>query len=155
MPVRKYTREILEDAVQNSVSIAGVLRHIGVRQAGGTQAHVSKMIKRYGIDTSHFTGRGHNKGQPARNLKDLGSILCIYPEGSFRPKRVQLFRAMMESGLDYICAFCYNNGEWQGNPLTLDIDHINGDWLDNRIGNLRFLCPNCHTQTETYGSKKR
>ena len=53
---RKYTEELLRDAVENSVSIAGVLRYLGVVQSGGMHAHISRSIKRFGIDTSHFMG---------------------------------------------------------------------------------------------------
>ena len=57
--------------------------------------------------------------------------------------------------LEYKCALCGNTGEWQGKPLTLQLDHINGEHLDHRLENLRFLCPNCHSQTETFGSRQR
>ena len=52
--------------------------------------------------------------------------------------------------LEYKCALCGNIGEWQGQLLTLQIDHINGIRNDNRKENLRWLCPNCHSQTETF-----
>ncbi len=73
----KYTREILADAVASSVSIAGVLRHIGLTMAGGSHAHISRRIKFYGLDTSHFTGQaqappGHDRVRhhlPMRSLR--------------------------------------------------------------------------------------
>jgi 5-methylcytosine-specific restriction endonuclease McrA len=54
--------------------------------------------------------------------------------------------------VSYSCAEC-NISEWQGNPITLELDHINGNNKDNRIENLRLLCPNCHSQTATYKNR--
>ena len=60
-----------------------------------------------------------------------------------------------ENRLEYKCAECGNRGEWLGKPLSLQLDHINGKNNDHRIENLRFLCPNCHTQTDTYSGKNK
>lgn len=65
----------------------------------------------------------------------------------------KLRRALMEIGRPYACEFCGNPGEWQGKPLNLEVDHISGNRFDDRKENLRFLCPNCHSQTETFGSR--
>ena len=141
----KYTKEVLESAVSASFSYAGVLRELGLRQAGGTQAHIANQIRKFDIDTSHFTGQGHNKGKIPRNLKAVDEILVVLPEGSLRPKRSQLLRAMLDRGLKYECA-CGNLGVWNDKPLTLEINHKDGDWLNNRLENLEFMCPNCHSQ---------
>lgn len=55
--------------------------------------------------------------------------------------------------MEYKCACCGNTGEWNGRPLVLQLDHINGDNCDNRLENLRFLCPNCHSQTDTFAGR--
>lgn len=150
----KYTKEILQDAVNNSLSYAGVLRHLKLPQAGGTQAHIKRRIVSYEIDTSHFTGKGHNKGKASRNRRTPEEILIVRPEGSLRESVVRLRRALLESGVPYQCQ-CGLTDTWQDGILTLEIDHINGDPLDNRIGNLRFICPNCHSQqTQTSRSWK-
>lgn len=143
----KYTRELMEDAVANSTSFAGVLRHLGLRQAGGTQSHIANVVRKYSIDTSHFLGAGHNRGKVAGNRKSAKEILLVLPEGSLRPKRAQLKRAMIESGLEYQCS-CGLGPEWNEKPLTLHINHKDGDWLNNKLENLEFLCPNCHEQEE-------
>lgn len=53
---------------------------------------------------------------------------------------------------NYECAQCGNTGEWMGKPISLQLDHISGDNTDNRLENYQWLCPNCHSQTETWGN---
>lgn len=149
MTRRKYTKEVLETAVRASNSHAGVLRFLGLAQAGGTQSLVARRIKEYGIDTTHFLGKSYLKGQPSPNRKSAEDILVILPEGSYRPKRSQIKRALVERGVPESCAACALGVEWNGSPLNLEIDHIDGDWLNNLVENLRFLCPNCHSQQVT------
>ncbi|MFJ9392329.1 HNH endonuclease signature motif containing protein [Nocardioides sp. NPDC101246] len=124
MAWRKYTQEMLQEAVDNSTSVAGVLRHLGLNQAGGTHAHISRMLKKMGIDTSHFVryvGTGaHTRHSPAE-----------------------------------ICAECGCGEEWRGQPLRLHIDHVDGDFHNNVADNLRFLCPNCHSQTPNFSGASR
>src|SRR5690348_12885432 len=141
----KYTREVLAPAVAESTSVAGVLRYLGLRANGGTHAHVSRTIKKLDLDTSHFRRWGpHNV---AHMKLPPEAILVCRPEGSPRLPRKMLLRALLESGVPYECTLCGVDGTWQGLPLCLDIDHIDGDFLNNLPDNLRFLCPNCHRQT--------
>ena len=151
----KYTREVLEQAVAESTSYAGVMRYLGLRPAGGTHAHLSRQIKKFGIDVSHFTGSAHTKGKPARNRMTWQEILIRRPPGSARVQPHLLRRALIEAGVAYQCALCGLNAEWCGLPLTLHVDHIRGDPLDSRLHEVRFLCPNCHTQTATWAGRNR
>jgi predicted RNA-binding Zn-ribbon protein involved in translation (DUF1610 family) len=152
-PRGSYSREELADAVARATSIAGVMRHLGIRPAGGSHFHISQRIKREGLDTSHFLGQAYARGKLGKR-KTASEILVVRPEGSSRTDGSRLRRAMNESGVPYACAICGCDAMWLGTPLTLAVDHINGDWLDNRLANLRFLCPNCHAQTSTWCRKK-
>lgn len=144
-----YTEPMLREAVANSVSMAGVLRYLNLRQAGGTQTYLTAKIKRLGIDTSHFTRQAHNRGKTSPRRKDWQDILVVLPEGSSRIRTLQLRRAMLDYGFAWECSECGQGPEWNGKPLVLEIDHIDGNWLDNTPENLRFICANCHSQQET------
>ncbi len=149
-----YSDENITLAVKASTSMAQVMRQLGMKLTGGSQAHLTRRVRALELDTSHFLGAGWSKGQPARNRLTTTEILVILPQGSRRPKTHQLKRAMLDSGLTYCCSECKLE-EWMGQPINLDIDHIDGDWLNNLLENLRFRCPNCHRQTDTFGNKKR
>ena len=150
---RKYTDEMLESAVRDSTSIAGVLRALGVTWSGGAHAHFSRRIKRLGLDTAHFTGAAHMRGKPALRRLPAEEVLVVKPRGSRRTQPYLLRRALIEVGMPYECEMCGIGGAWQGRPLILHVDHVNGDCLDSRVENLRFLCPNCHTQTATWAGR--
>lgn len=131
-----------------------MLRALGIPLAGGSQAYLARRIRREGLDTSHFLGQAHGRGKSDPRRKSADEVLIALAPGSQRRSRPMLRRARLEIGIPYECALGGQAPEWQGRPLTLVIDHINGDWLDNTPGNVRFLCPNCHAQTATWCRKK-
>ncbi len=107
MPSRtKYTKELLQTAALQSQSIAGVLRYLNLKQAGGTQSYLSRRLTEYQIDINHFTGCAHNRGKASYNKKSASDILISHPEGAFRPKRVHLVRALLEIGIPETCQTC-------------------------------------------------
>jgi len=145
----KYTKEKLEAIVKDSLSFAEVLRKLGLRQCGGTQSHIKKQVVRFDIDYSHFLGQAINKGKVDFNKKSWNEFLV---EGR-RVEAYVLRRSLIESGREYKCELCQNKGDWNGTKLVLQVDHKNGDNMDNRKENIRFLCPNCHSQTANWSGK--
>jgi hypothetical protein len=150
----RYTDEDVALAVEQSESVAGVMRLLGIKPAGGSHFHISKRIKKLGLDTSHFTGQGHNKGKTFHaHRKSADEILVERHDLGRRAKPHLLRRALLEVGIPHMCAECGTHDTWNGRPLTLYVDHINGDSLDCRLENLQFLCPNCHSQTPNFCRK--
>ncbi|WP_328947177.1 HNH endonuclease [Streptomyces sp. NBC_00250] len=150
----RWTKEVLAEAVAASTNMCEVLRRLGVEIVGGQHTHISRRVKAYGIDTSHFR-------RPSRRGKTRGrrtpEVLLVEQTGP-RTRRIPHERiawAMTESGVPQHCVLCGNQAVWLGQPLPLEIDHIDGDWRNNRIENLRFLCPNCHSTTDSYRGRAK
>lgn len=144
---------MLRSAVLNSKCVADVMRILGIRRSGGSHSHLTRRLKYYDIDISHFTGKSLSRGRPSPKKKTPNQILMLKTSGQ-REAAVILRRALIEIGTDYKCSCCGLGPVWNNKELRLHVDHINKNWLDNRRENLRFLCPNCHTQTEGFcGSK--
>ncbi|MFI8187254.1 HNH endonuclease signature motif containing protein [Streptomyces sp. NPDC085946] len=151
----KWTRETLADAVAASTTMCEVLRHLGLEVVGGHHTYISRRIRAYGIDTSHFR-MPSRAGKPWRP-RTPERLLVKQPEAEARRIPGDRLRwAMTALGVPERCALCGTEAVWRGHPLPLEVDHVDGDWRDNRIENLRFLCPNCHATTDTYrGRGKR
>jgi hypothetical protein len=152
-----YSEAMLAEAVRTSTSVAEVMRKLGIKPAGGSHAYIKKRIAQFGMDTGHFVGRGWNTGGrltggPDKRTPEQILKVC---DINARPERtIFLRRALLEIGRKYECTACGQTGLWNKQELVLQIDHINGLRHDNRAENLRFLCPNCHSQTPTYNRPK-
>ena len=149
---KKYTDDELAHAVAQSCSVAEVMRRLGVKPAGGSHFHISKRIRRAGLDTSHFLGQAIRRGQVRPRLS-AAEILVKRMDPLSRTKPDLLRRALAEVGVLYACAVCGVGNDWCGRRLVLHVDHIDGDASNNLRENLRLLCPNCHSQTPTFCRK--
>lgn len=155
-PEALLPREDVARAVAESQSLAGVMRMLGLSPLGGSgRAKVKRSIESYGLSTAHFTGQGHFRGTPSPHRKSAAQILVKLPPGSPRTQTALLRRALDDLGVPHVCNECGTGENWQGRRLVLELDHINGDRLDNRVENLRYLCPSCHSQTKTHSRPRR
>lgn len=148
----KYTKEKLTEVIATASSMRQVLLLLGLKYTGGNYSNISKHIKQHNIDTSHFTGQGHLKGKQHDWNRKVSNQDMFTQDSSVGRTHVKR-RILRDSLIEYKCFSCSNLGKYNGMPLVLELDHINGIFNDNRLENLRFLCPNCHSQMDTSSGK--
>lgn len=145
--------ERVQEMLNHSISIVDFFRKIETKDIGGNRKTLYRFIENNNLELKQLI-ENRNKA-----LKD-GSFLAnkkdekdLFVENSSVKRRVVKNRIIKNNLIEYKCSFCGNTGEWQGKEISLHLDHINGIGNDNRLENLRFLCPNCHSQTETFAGK--
>ena len=141
--------------VARSRSISEVLKSLKLKPSGGNYQYVKRMIARHKLDCKHFAGQGWAKGKSAGDIGLGGRVLTnseVFIQNSPVTSGTRLQKRLRRLGREYKCAEC-GISEWRGIKIVLDLDHRNGNNTDNRLENLRFLCPNCHRITNNWGVK--
>lgn len=146
---RRWTDEQLRTAVASSTSYAGVIRTLGLIAAGGNYDHVRRRMRELSLDTAHFTGQGWNVGRkfdprPSTSLAEI--LVANRWTGSHKLKK-RLFLAGLRKPQCELCDWAERSMDGR---IPVELDHINGDRNDNRLENLRILCPNCHALQPTH-----
>jgi len=147
-----YTKEELELIIPQAESLSHALSLMGKSKSGSALNCLKNSIVKYDIDISHF--RSYTRIFTGNKKLSHQRILVFDKNLRHRRHANQLRRALIESGRSYKCECC-NIDTWCNHKLVLEIDHINGNWKDNRPKNLRFMCPNCHSLTPTFYNKKK
>lgn len=144
--IDNFTKEELEQIVQESNSYREVITKLGYATTGGnTHQTVKKRLEKYDISTEHFS-IGGSKG----TTRTEENVFCENSTATQATLRRWFIKGKY---VPYQCDYC-GISEWQGKELVLQLDHINGDNHDNRLENLHWLCPNCHSQTDTFCGKQ-
>jgi len=150
----KYSKEFIEPIVKTSKNIKEVLEKMGLRAAGGNYQVINKYIKQHDINIEHFVEFKKNSLIKLHNLtkQKLSDILTI--NSTFC--RTHLKERLYSEGLKKReCEInnCGQGEEWNGKKMSLILDHKNGIHNDNRIENLRIVCPNCNATLDTHAGK--
>lgn len=150
---QKRTKEEFEEAAKQSHSIAGMCRKLDLKPCGGNYRLMHNAIEKFALDTSHFTGQGWNTGLKFKPFEAKPIEEILIANSSYQSFKLK--RRLLDEGLkEYKCELC-GLYEWQDNPIPLELHHINGNNRDNRLDNLKLLCPNCHALTDSYRGRNK
>lgn len=149
MRKRKWTEKELRHATTTSTSIRQILRKLKLKEAGGNYTQIKKYLDHYKIKTCHLKGKGWSKGLRGIGKPRIPLELILVKGSTYQSYKLKkrLFAAKLKKVECEKCGWskCSIDGR-----IPLELDHINGDSKDNRLENLRILCPNCHSLQSTH-----
>lgn len=150
MRVNWKDKALIAKVVARNTTQSSCLTELGLVDRGSNFKTLQRYIAKYNLNTKHFETKEqiYARTLKKRKLSFDEYLLTINPKG----KRIREY--MVAEGIEDKCSVCSQEPMWNGEPLTLQIDHIDGNHTNNSKDNLRIICPNCHTQTKTFGNKK-
>lgn len=152
---RRWTDDQLRATVASSVSMRSVIASLGLVPAGGNYSAVQRRVQVLGLDTSHFTGAAWRRGKTFTKAHRLPLELVLVA-GRWTGSQKLKQRLIREGLLPQECQLCGWAQKSLDGRIPVELDHINGDNSDNRLENLRILCPNCHSLQPTHrGSNQK
>ena len=157
-PIWTIPSEEFQNLLNTSKSIVDILIKVGLDPYNGNHKTINHRIREEGFNTIKFEeNRKNNNNIHIKNLNKNNIILLddILKENSTYSTNNLKKRLIGNNLLKKECLECGITDTWNNNPISLQLDHINGINNDNRLENLRILCPNCHSQTETFSGKHR
>ena len=156
----KDRKDLVKSLLETEDSKSSILRSLGLKVTGGNFRSLNQYINYWGFDDSGLKGQAWmknlDKNDPrikAQVIKNKYPDSKVFIENSTYPTSNLFKRLIEDRGFDNKCSCCVLS-DWMGKNIRLHVDHINGVNGDHRIENLRLLCPNCHSQTDTYGNKR-
>lgn len=148
----KYTKEILEPIVASSRSMREVLLALSLRQTGGNYKNIKDRITSLNINLSHFKGQGWSKNLEGKKSTPEEYLTIWNRDRSVHVDKIKK-RMLRDKIKPHRCERC-GLEKWENFPIPLELHHLNGDRWDNRLENIQFLCPNCHSLTDNFSGKK-
>lgn len=141
-------KEEFKQLVEESTSYSDLQRKIGLEVTGGNLRTIKERIALDNLSVNHMEETRYNHDKTKMSLEEI-----LVKNSPYKSTKALKDRLIKEGLLENKCVKCNVGPVWQGEPLSLELDHIDGDNKNNEIENLRILCPNCHSQTETFGGK--
>lgn len=147
----KYEKETLQKIVSESNSYSEVAKKFGLNHLYyGNRQTIKKYIEIYGISVEHFGNYHYNTATKKIDLSDI-----LVKDSTYR-NTYKLKDKLYKAGLKKReCELCTQGEEWMGKKIALILDHINGKNNDNRLENLRIVCPNCNATLDTHCGKNK
>jgi hypothetical protein len=151
---RTWSDTQLKSAVKTASSVRQVIAKLGLIEAGGNYVQIKKYIAEHSLDTTHFTGKGWSKGRKVKRKSNIPTLEILVKGSNFQSFKLK--KRLFKEGLKTVaCEECGWAKRSEDGRIPLELDHINGDRLDNRLINLRVLCPNCHSLKPTHRGRNR